>query len=532
MRISYRRIAVCYFMVVTLLFICVLRIFSVMNKENYRQAAEQTSRRVVSLNYSRGTIFDANMDRITNAQTVYYAVIFDEPRALAALYNHFTGAEIEKIINDIRQNGFAVRRASREIVSDGIYCVKTYAHADDSLIAKHIVGYVNSEGRGVCGLEASLDSELFCNDKNQITFTINGQGRVMSGFAPELSLNTDIQNNGVKITIDKNIQQIAEQQAVAINCGAVVITEIETGKIRALVSRPDYKLSDLESAIDSEGEPLLNRALCTYNIGSVFKPFVAAVGYETGKSLTVDCKGYTNIDGLSFACHKTGGHGTVDLCDALKFSCNSFFYNYIQLIDINRLFDMVRKAGMDSGVYLSNNLSATKGNLGQTNNLTKRNLANISIGQGELMISPIALTNLYMAIGCDGSYTPPSLIEGRVKDGKLADTNTLPKKVRLFSAQTAEKLRSDLATVLDEDGTGKAAKPKLVTAAGKTGTAQTGVVKGGKKVTNSWFCGFFPLENPKYAVTVLSENAKGGCGAIFAGIADCITEYENAADDN
>ena len=132
-----------------------------------------------------------------------------------------------------------------------------------------------------------------------------------------------------------------------------------------------------------------------------------------------------------------------------------------------------------------------------------------------------------MAIANGGVYTPPSLIEGRVEDMTLVETKTQLQSVRLFSENTAEKLKKDLSAVLDEDGTGKAAKPKHTTAAGKTGTAQTGVVKGGKKVTNSWFCGFFPLDNPKYAVTILSENAKGGCGGIFADIADEITKLES-----
>ena len=313
-----------------------------------------------------------------------------------------------------------------------------------------------------------------------------------------------------------------------INCGAVVVCEISTGKIRALVSRPDYKLTDLASALEDEDEPLLNRALCTYNIGSVFKPLIAAAGYEEGKSLTIDCKGYVSIDGLTFACHKIGGHGEVNLSSALKFSCNSYFYNFIQSLDMTSVFRLAKLAAIDSNIYLCENLSVKGGNLGNTNinALTKRELANISIGQGQLLTSPVAITNLYMAIASGGSYRMPSLIEGSVENGELKEEALLPKKVRLFSVSTANKLKNDLLSVLDEDGTGKAAKPKTVDAAGKTGTAQTGVIKGGKKVTNSWFCGFFPFDNPKYAVTVLSENAKGGCGDIFAEIADGITQYE------
>ena len=230
MNISYKRIGVCYCLVVVLLFICAFRVFLVMNKENYKQAAEQISRRVVSFAKSRGTIFDANMEPITNATEIYYIVIFDEPSAIAALYSYFSGSEIEKIINDIRQNGFAVRKSSREIICDGIYNIKTYSHADDSLLSKHIIGYTDLEGKGVCGIESAFDSILFCEDKNQITFTINGQGRVVKGYTPELNYNYSAVKSGVQITIDKNIQRIAEQKSMEINCGAVVIVTYKPAK--------------------------------------------------------------------------------------------------------------------------------------------------------------------------------------------------------------------------------------------------------------------------------------------------------------
>lgn len=529
MRISYKRIAACYFMVVLLLFICIFRVFSVMSHKNYKQAADQISRRVVELDYSRGTIFDTNMNKITNAKEIYNVVIFNQPSALSSLYSHFTGAEIEKIIAEIKQNGFAVRKMSKEIKSEGIYCVTTYTHNDDSLLAKHIIGYTDSNGKGLCGLEASFDDKLFCADKNQLVFTINGQGNVISGYKPELKLNNEAKNSGIKITIDRAIQRIAEQQSMKINSGAVVICEVETGKIRAMVSRPDYKLTALDLAVNNKAEPLLNRALCNYNIGSVFKPLVAGVGCEQGKTLTVECKGYTNIDGLNFTCHNLGGHGQMNLKDAIKYSCNSYFYNFVQLIDTNLLLSTAKLAGMESSVILAPNLASAKGSLGSITERqpTKRELANLSIGQGELLLSPLTITNLYMAVAQGGSYRQSSLIEGEVKDGKLKSQSPLPAKVKLFSKNTASMLKEYLASVLEEDGTGRKGKPDLTSAAGKTGTAQTGVVKDGKKVTNSWFCGFFPLENPKYAVTVLSENAQGGCADVFAAIADKITEYES-----
>ncbi|MBQ5910489.1 MAG: penicillin-binding protein 2 [Clostridia bacterium] len=528
MTVSYKRVAACYFLVVILLFICAFRVFSVMNKESYKQTAEQTSRRTVNLEYSRGTIFDCNMEPITNAKEIYNVIIFNKPTAVAALYKHFTGSEIEKIINELNSVGFAVRKSSREISAEGIYCVKGYAYADDGLLAKHIIGYTDEQGKGLCGIEASFNDLLFCPDQNKITFSINGQGGIISGYKPEIVYNSEIQKSGVKITVDKGLQRIAEQEAMKIKSGAVVICEIETGKIRALVSRPDYKLTDLASAVSDKNEPLLNRTLCNYNVGSVFKPLIAAVGLESGTEFTEDCKGYTNIDGLNFTCHNLGGHGEMNLKDAIKNSCNSYFYNFVQLLDANKVLSVAQNAGINSRVIFGEGLSTAKGSFGSIAERapTRRELANLSIGQGELLTSPIAITNLYMAIASDGSYRMPSLIEGVVEDGKLKEKSPLPAATRLFSSGTAATLRQYLAAVLEEDGTGKNARPLLVEAAGKTGTAQTGVVKNGKKVTNSWFCGFFPLDKPKYAVTVLSENAQGGCGDIFAAIADGITEYE------
>ncbi len=534
MSVSYKRMAACYILAALLMFICVFRVFTVMRQEKYLAAAENESKRTVALNYSRGTIFDCNMNRITNAQTVWYAVIFNEPSALATLYNYFSGEETKSITEEVRKNGFALRKVSRNIVCDGIYCVKAYTHADDSLIAKHIVGYVNAEGKGVSGLEAAFNELLLGEGQNTVAFNISGRGEVLSYEEPLLKYDYGKENCGVKITIDKDIQQLAEQEAMDINCGALIVTEVKSGKIRAMVSRPDYKLSDLGRALSDENEPLLNRALCTYNIGSVFKPIVAAAGYESGISAETDCQGYTDIDGLTFACHKLGGHGIVDITHALKFSCNSFFYQFIQRVGASRVLSIARKTGFENEIYLAEGLKSQKGSLGSTEitSLSKRALANLSIGQGELMLSPLAITNLYMAVANGGNYKPPSLVEGTVEKGKLSEATLLPASVKLMSKTTAEKLKLDLSTVLTEDGTGEEAKPTLTTAAGKTGTAQTGVVKNGKKVTNSWFCGFFPFEEPKYAVTVLSENAAGGCGHIFASLADAITEYEQAIGGN
>ena len=527
MRLSYKRVAVCYLLVVLLLFICVCRVFTVMRNERYSAAAEEMRNFRLSLGYSRGTVYDCNMSPITNQKDTVQAVIFNTPSAISSLYGRFSGEEIESVVAEIEKNGFAVREVSSEIEAEGIYCFKTTLHADDGLPAKHVIGYCDAEGKGKSGIEASFDSLLSAKTENTVTFSLDGQGKLLKGENPVMTYDYATEHRGVVLTLDKNIQQIAEQKAMSIESGAVVVTDVETGEIKALVSRPDYRLSNLSSALSDPDSPLLNRALCTYNIGSVFKPYVVAAGYETGVTSECECVGYTNIGGLNFTCHNLGGHGLVNVTDALKFSCNSFFYNYIRKVGVNKVVALAKRAGFENGIYLADGLICRKGSLGNPDSFSSERVqANMSIGQGEIMLSPLAITNVYMAIAGDGGYRQPSLVKAVVEAGKVKETFRLPAKTQVMSSYTAALLRKDLATVLSKGGTGSYAAPKLTTAAGKTGTAQTGVVKNGKKVTNSWFCGFFPLDKPRYAVTVISENASEGAGSVFAAIADGITAYE------
>lgn len=520
----HKRVAFCYFLIVATMFVCILRLCTIVVNPKYKTVAETSSSKKISIGYSRGTIYDTFGNPLTNKKIVYCNLIFDKPTALIALYEHFSSKEMTEITDEIRKNGFALRYTEEKLKADGIYSFAVTEHNSEDMLATHIIGYTGSSGRGVSGLERSFDGLLSSKEENSITFSLNGIGNVLEGIEPILTYDYKTECNGVRTTIDSEIQKIAETAAKRIKSGAIVITEVETGKIRALVSRPSFNLKNLSNSLSSPDEPFLNRAFCTYNIGSVFKPYVAAAGYEGGVGYYTECKGYTDVDGLVFSCHNLGGHGDVDITSALKYSCNTFFYEYIGSVGGRRVLNIAKKAGFESSITLADGMVCRAGSLGDTAvyDLSKRALANLSIGQGELMLSPLAITNLYMAIAGGGEYRMPSLIEGTLKDGSFTST-PVPAKVRVMSEYTANRLKSDLSGVLQKGGTGESAAPTKTSAAGKTGTAQTGIVKNGKKVTNSWFCGFFPLEKPEYAVTVLSENADKGCGDLFAYIADEIT---------
>ena len=318
-----KRIIFCYIFAVVMLLVCVLRVAAIAVEPKYSSAAKNESSRVVKINFSRGTVFDSNMERITNKKNVIYAIIFNRPTAITALSKYFSSSQSEQIIDEIKTQGYAIRTVNQKIDIEGIYCFSAFLHADDSLIAKHTIGYIDNSGRGVCGIEAAFDTALSGEGYNTITFSLDGRGNLLPGEEPTINYNFSKENSGVKTTLNTKIQQIVEQESVSIPTGAVIVTEVKTGKIRAIVSRPDYKLSNLYSAVENSQKPLLNRALYTYNIGSVFKPFVAAAGYETGVEHFTNCVGYKTVDTLNFTCHKLSGHGKVDITLALKYSLYS-----------------------------------------------------------------------------------------------------------------------------------------------------------------------------------------------------------------
>lgn len=529
LRSSERRVATCYFLMVTAMFLVIMRITNIALDPEFQVAATENSVRTVTVSHQRGTIFDCNMKPITNSNKRYISFITDIPSAMVTLYKHLSEEETARIIQEIRKGDIPMITTDREISGNGIVSFSAAEHSQS--IANHLIGYVDESGHGSNGLESVFDEILYSDKKSKISFCVDGHGRLIAGDSIKYEYDHSIERSGVMITVDTNIQMIAEKAANELVTGAVVVSEIATGEIKAIVSRPDFDLNNLSEAMKDENSPFINRAMLTYNVGSGFKPCVAAAALEKGyDNYLWFCEGYSDIDGQIFRCHNIQGHKWLDLAGAIKHSCNAYFYSLALDIGAESVYNMALKAGFNNAVSFGYGFTTKKSQIGDKSKLSisERALANLAIGQGELMVSPIGILTLYSAIGSDGSYRPLTLVKGMVEDGELTDITEESEEIRLMSASTAKELRRCLSGVLDENGTGYIAKPKTVSAAGKTSTAETGIIKDGKSVTNTWFCGFFPLEAPKYAVAVLSENSQTGCGNVFAQIADEITALENS----
>jgi cell division protein FtsI/penicillin-binding protein 2 len=246
----------------------------------------------------------------------------------------------------------------------------------------------------------------------------------------------------------------------------------------------------------------------SFNVGSVFKPIVA-VSYLEGvkRGFTANCTGLTLIGEKEFACHKREGHGTVNLYDALAFSCNSFFYELASLLKAENIVKTASLFGFGYKKELCKGIETANEKMPEISDLeSKLSIANLSIGQGSLMASPVTLLSLYEAIANGGIYHKPTVVEGIMKNG-VTEYEKEPSKIKAMSKNTADIIKTALRKVT-VDGTAQSVLSD-VDGAGKTATAQTGQKKDGREVEHSWFCGFFPYENPEYVVSIIVEDSIG-----------------------
>lgn len=526
-KVFSRRATVCFFVLMLMLLTCVLRVAVIMNGDLEAASTNQSSYKI-KIGNIRGTIYDRNMVPITNGESEIYGIALPKPTAITAVSSILSGEELERVLETLKNNKPAVFKTEKTIEADGVSFTKVYSN-ESRILSPHIIGYTNTEGHGVSGIEAAYDEFLYSESEVSAAYIIDGKGRALKGLSPYFQNDLSEVTKGVVTTLDVNIQSIAERAAEGIEKGAIIVAETKTGKIRASVSKPTFNMENIGDYLEDENAPLLNRTLQCFSVGSCFKPCVAAAALEKGTAyFNFECTGKTHIIDRDFKCHKREGHGLMDIKSAIANSCNTFFYTLGINTGAKEIYNMASTLSFGSSIRIAENIETAKGNLTELSRLSNpATLANLSIGQGDLLLSPVAMLNLYSAIGENGTYRIPSLIEKTIKEGETKQYE-ISKPTKVMSEKTAEKLRDYLKAVVEE-GTGASAKPLTTTAAGKTATAQTGRYNGeGVEINNSWFCGFFPFENPKYTVIVMAEESttRAVCTA-FSQIADSITELEN-----
>ena len=519
-----KRSLICFIVILSLFLSCILRV-AVTATSNLGEIRRITNCYKLKVGNLRGTIYDCNMIPLTNNKEKIIAAVSPTKKAITAIRDLLPEDKKESLIKNLENGKPIVCQIEEEIKCDGITTTKIYEHSPSTLPAIHLLGYVNGENQGVSGIEKAYNELLYSDKEITVYFESDGKGNILKGSDAVIQNDSSVTANGVVTTLDINIQNITEKAALNIENGAIVVADAKNGKIRAMVSRPFFDYNRVEDYLNDPNSPLFNRALGAYNVGSVFKPCVAVSGIENRvNSIFYDCMGSKKIVDRIFKCHKTEGHGIMTLKSAIANSCNTYFYTYSALISGEKIYNTASSFNFGNAIKLCDNIYTAKGNLPTKESLENpAALANFSIGQGSMTLSPVSILTLYCAIASDGYYYLPSVVEKTVKNGKF-DIYDNGEKTKVMSESTSKILKNYLKAVITE-GTGEDAKPKNVTAAGKTATAQTGKFENGYEISQSWFCGFFPSDNPKYVVVVFSENTKRQtktCNQIFAEIADSI----------
>ncbi len=411
-----------------------------------------------------------------------------------------------------------------------------------SRFAAHLLGYVREasheqlrHGRyrrgdmvGQSGLERLLDEYLRGKDGGQ-RIEVDAMGR----GGKDTVIQKSEPNPGARVvtTIDRRIQEAAER-AMEGHAGAVVVMDPRNGDVLAMVSTPAFALDQFTGTIGREAwvqlvrdpsYPMLNRAVQSqYPPGSIFKIVVAAAGLQETILTPLDrvhCTGEFHLGTSTFKDWKEGGHGVVDLHRAIVHSCNVYFYQAGLRIGPDTIARYARAFGLGAATGID--LPGEKFGLIPGARRTRRaplpgDTANLAIGQGALLVTPLQVARMMAAVASGGILFKPRLVQ-RVEsaDGRLlfSDPGLVNGHVRL-SPVVWDFLRQSLRDVVNE-GTGWAARIPGIDIGGKTGTAQiVAKSRADRGQDHAWFASFAPVEDPQCVVVVMVE--RGGAGGQVA----------------
>lgn len=409
-----------------------------------------------------------------------------------------------------------------------------------SRFAAHLLGYVREateeqlrQGRyrrgdmvGQSGLERLLDEFLRGRDGGQ-QIEVDALGRPVR----VVQQTEPYPGAEVVTTLDRRIQEAAEQ-AMEGRAGAVVVMDPRNGDILAMVSTPAFEIDRFTGTIDREAwlrlvqdpdHPLLNRAIQSqYAPGSLFKVVVAAAGLQEGVLTPMDrvhCTGEFHLGGRTFRDWKEEGHGTVDLRRALAQSCNIYFYQAGLRVGGDaiarwaRAFGLGAPTGIDLGGEKVGLIPRPRVRRGRSA-WPPGDVVNMAIGQGQLLVTPVQVARFMAAVANGGVLWKPRLVQRvqRADRGVLwSDAGRVAGHVELAPAVWAV-LRESLWAVVNDGGTGAAARIPGLEVAGKTGTAQTVANSRAERgEDHAWFAAFAPARDPEVVVVVLVERGgKGG----------------------
>lgn len=378
-------------------------------------------------------------------------------------------------------------------------------------------GYKIQDLVGYSGIEEVYDYILRPHEGG-MQVEVDSKGRL----SRILGFKSPQKGRDIELTIDLRIQRIIHENLRGYT-GCVIVLNPVNGDILGLVSFPDFdpqifqgeSPSLLNPLLNDPDAPLLNRAISgVYPPGSVFKIVVAAAQLEEKKispHTKFFCSGKIQIGNRQFSCWKS--HGEQGIVDALANSCNIFFYNLGLRLGPQLINEYALKFGLNqlTGIDLR---AESRGflpySLWQRIKRRRRWFAgdtvNLSIGQGEILVTPLQIARMMASIANDGKLIKPGLLKS-IREGDQVIDSPSRQAVNLpISKETLRIIREGLIGAVNKPGgTANVLANLGVSIAGKTGTAQVGSGQ-----AHGWFVGYFPIEKPRFVICVFLEHVGSG----------------------
>lgn len=367
----------------------------------------------------------------------------------------------------------------------------------------HVIGYAN---HGKSGVEALANYEL-----SHSNLALNN--KVSSSVAGEKN-----PADNVYTTFDASLQEIAHK-ALGVYQGAIVVTEVKTGRILAMVSKPGFDPNEIDTLFkelteDEESSVLLNRATQgLYPPGSIFK-VVTTLEYlreheNDLSNYSFQCSGSFSMDRIKISCFNHKAHGYETYEDSVTNSCNSSFANIGVSLDLESFSDTLE--GLLFYQEMPIDLPSSVSSFDLIGDGSKEAIIQSSFGQGKTIVTPLQMNLITCAIANNGVLMKPQILT-EIKTADGASVKKIePIIYKTMMTPDESKILTDLMVQVVKVGTASRLDGLEYSVAGKTGSAE---YDSSKRYSHSWFTGFAPAEAPEIAVTVIMEEA--GTGSSYA----------------
>lgn len=459
------------------------------------------------------------------------------------------------IADDVSDETVAKIKEDKQTYTGADVRVVAYREYTDSTIAPHILGTVrkinaeeyeeNKESGykitdqiGESGIEKAMETELR-GIPGEMTITIDHQGNTTEEVTKK-----PIKGNTVVLTIDRDLQVLAQDKLKDVcnsvdsysSAGAVVVEDCNNGELLAAASYPTYDLNDYYEKYDKLAKdprnPLWSRfAMATYAPGSTFKPVSAVAALETGTitpDTTYTCNGVQYFFNQKFQCLDGNAHGSENVKEAIRDSCNMFFYNCALDMGIDKLDEYADSFGL--GKKTGVEIAESSGNLSSPDNREKAggiwrigDTMLTAIGQSDNLFTPLQLVNYCSTLANGGTryelHFVKSVISGAT--GTVNEKSPVVSENINISKNTLDSVHQGMRLVATQAGPSYLFNELNTKVACKTGTSE--VVVNGVKKNNGFLITYAPYDNPEIAVSSAIELA--GSGTSTAEITKEIIKY-------